>query len=145
MYSSQHRWAFVLAVVIAGAILALLGAGCAGPITVACHDRGAPYTHERPTQPFSVTIANSRGVDSWTADGAPTVLTVHNPTDERRTVHVVCEPSVPPTYIDFGHIEGYFCMPPHSEKIRLVEFMNVDAMTQVCRVADAYVDVGCAS
>lgn len=75
--------------------------------------------------------------DVWFADGGPTVLTVHNPTSRRRLVHVVCNPSVRWDYIDRGHIEGYFCLAPHREAMRLVEFMNVDAMTQVCRVADA--------
>lgn len=114
-------------------VLATLGA-----IGFACALGGCaptePYTHERPTVPFHITMADSRGVDSWTADGAPTVLTVKNPTKNRVQMHVVCEPSVPPSYIDYGHIGWWLCLEPRSETRRLVEFMNIDAMTQVCHV-----------
>lgn len=118
---------------------AMAGLGCAGAQVLPCHERGpSAYTHEHPTQPFKVTVADSRGVDSWNSDGKPTVLTVHNPTDHLRQVHVVCEPSVSPTYIDYGHIEWWTCLKPHTEKRRLTEFMNRDAMTQVCTVAEQW-------
>jgi len=74
--------------------------------------------------------------NSWFADGAPTVLTIHNPTEKQQFVHVVCNPSVDIHYIDRGHIEGYFCIAPHSEIKRLVEFMNIDAINPVCYVAN---------
>lgn len=124
------------AAILALGALALLFMGCAES---ACYDSGrAAYTHERPTQPFHVTLADRRGVDSWTADGAPTVLTAHNPTGQYLQVVVKCWPSVPPTYIDYGLHNWWTCLPPHKEKHRLVEFMNVDAMTQVCRVVDQW-------
>lgn len=113
----------VFGLAFAFALMAL--AGCAPTV---------PYTHERPTVPFHITPVNSRGVDSWTADGAPTVLTVKNPTPDRVQMHVVCEPSVSPTYIDYGHIEWWLCLQAGGETRRLTEFMNVDAMTQVCHV-----------
>jgi len=120
-------------------IALLLGACSAGPLSLVCHEHGSsPYSHERPTVPFHVTMTDSRGVDSWNSDGAPTVLTVHNPTDKFLEVHVQCWPSVPPSYIDYGLHEATYCMKPHSEKVRLVEFMNRDAITQVCSV-DHYV------
>lgn len=118
-------------------IVALL-AGCGGPIVTACHDKGQPFTYEHPTVPFHVTMTNSRGTNSWNADGGPTVLTVHNPTDRFLELHVVCHPSVPPTYIDYGHHDWWTCMGPHQEKIRLVEFMNIDALSQVCEIDKAY-------
>lgn len=114
--------------------LAALLAGCA---TSACWDEvDSPYTDERPTQPFHVELG-PRMSEAWFADGAPTVLTVHNPTREVQLVHVVCEPSVEMHYIDRGHIEGYFCLAPRTEQRRLVEFMNIDALRRpVCHIAD---------
>lgn len=132
--------------IAAGALFVLgilLGGGCAGPLVTSCHDAGdRPYTHERPTQPFQITVGNGM-YNAWFSDGGPTVLTVHNPTSKRQLVHVVCEPSVPPTYIDFGHIEWFTCLEPHQEKWRLTEFMNIDAVSQVCHVAEAYEQRAC--
>jgi hypothetical protein len=129
------RWLLAAAALV---VLGLVLAGCAGPVVTSCHDRGArPFTHERATRPFHVTVGQGFS-NAWFADGAPTVLTLHNPTDTTQAVHVVCEPSVNPGYMDVGHIEWWTCLAPHSEKLRLTEFMNVDALHQVCRVEEAH-------
>ena len=124
-------------------LLVLLLSGCADMVTTACHDKGPPYTSERPTQPFHITIGNGLNNNVWFADGAPTVLTVHNPTAEKRMLHVVCNPSTDANYIDKGHTEGYFCVLPNTEESWLVQFMNRDAISQVCYVPEYPVDSKC--
>lgn len=125
--------ALVLAVVLGW--LALF-AGCAAPT--------APYTDERPTVPFQIYPTTATTPNPWFADGGPTVLTVHNPTAQTRLLHVVCHPSVPPESIDRGGVDGWFCVRPHGEYRRLVEFMNIDALRRpVCAVEDDYVMEGC--
>lgn len=144
MTTAREKIFYAIFILLALAYLVGSCVGCAaGPLVLPCHDRGpAAYTHEQPMRPFQVTIGSFSGgmyVDAWTADGGPTRLTTHNPTSQLRQVHVVCEPSVSPTYIDFGHIEWWTCLDPHTEKVRLVEFMNIDAMNQVCDIPDQWI------
>lgn len=100
-----------------------------------CNDHGTfPFSTEHATRAFSVSMTDNRGVNPWFADGEPTVLTIHNPTDSYREIHVTCLPSVSVTYMDYGRINGSICLHPHKEQFQLVQFMNVDAMHNVCKV-----------
>ena len=119
------------------AIIALIGfasdlflcSGCVSTVST------VPYVNERPTQRFQITRENMSIV--WFSDGAPTVLSLYNPTPQLLQFHVVCNPTNVPGYIDTGHIEWYTCVDsgtPNNpgEKRRFVEFMNIDALNQVC-------------
>jgi len=96
-----------------------------------CHDRGAPYASERPVSAFRVTVGTS--VPAWFADGRDgTVLTVHNPTSAAVDVRIRCYPS------GAAVSKWDVCLGPHQEKMRVVEFPNIDALRGgVCRVENA--------
>ena len=116
-------------------LLVMLLGGC-GPIP--CWSGKTVYVSERATEPFQVTVRGSAAADSWTMDGKPTVLGVHNPTDRAQNVHVTCDPRLSGDYIDRGHVDAWFCLNAHEEKYQLVQFLNVDAASRVCQVDDHY-------
>jgi hypothetical protein len=121
-----------VAMVFVGLVLAIL-AGCAsvsplhGPLTTLCPDGGHDaFVTERAVNGFSY---------QWFADAGPTELTAHNPTAQRLALRVTCNPTLPYGSIDRGLHEWTTCVPPRSEKSRLVEFLDVDALHKVCAVA----------
>jgi hypothetical protein len=117
-------------------------AGCAAAAIATCHDRGArPYTSEHSVAEFHVTVGGATPM--WFADNrAGTVLTVHNPTDSYVAVRVRCVPTDVEGLYGSGWQDNKWdlCLAPHQEKVRLVEFMYIDILRDVCHVEQAYAE-----
>lgn len=125
-------------------LLCVIGlfAGCASnmPETYTCYDNGkAPFTSEHPTVPFVITNDwQANGVPVWFADGKPTLLTAHNPTNYFLEVHIRCYPRTNYGDIDAGHHTWNVCLPAKTDKARFVQFLNINVNKQVCAVERFY-------
>lgn len=94
----------------------------------------SPYVSEWPVTKFHVSTGSGL-TGSWGADNRTgTVLTVHNPTGERRVVVVRCLPRETYGSPIYSDMRWTVCLPAHAERRRLVEFTYVDARNRVCAV-----------